>query len=129
MAITTPSFASGVLRYAQPPHDIPARLPKQEAFPVWHHRMFPEPPPGIITSCHRLGSARCWCVICPANVNRRRFSTPTSTSHLSAIFKRIMSTPGIARTFQEEREHLGVETQRQWSDLAMPRPTPVLLGL
>ena len=32
-------------------------------------------------------------------------------------------------TFQEVRTHLGVETQRQWSDLAIPRTTPVLLGL
>jgi hypothetical protein len=32
-------------------------------------------------------------------------------------------------TFQEARAHLGVETQRQWSDLAIARTTPVLLGL
>lgn len=32
-------------------------------------------------------------------------------------------------TFQETREHLGVETQRQWSDLAIARTTPALLGL
>jgi hypothetical protein len=32
-------------------------------------------------------------------------------------------------TFQEARAHLGVETQRQWSDLAIQRTTPALLGL
>jgi hypothetical protein len=32
-------------------------------------------------------------------------------------------------TFQEARAHLGVETQRQWSDLAIMRTTPALLGL
>jgi len=32
-------------------------------------------------------------------------------------------------TFHEIREHLGVETQRQWSDLAIQRTTPALLGL
>lgn len=32
-------------------------------------------------------------------------------------------------TFEEVRMHLGVETQRQWSDLAIARTTPVLLGL
>jgi hypothetical protein len=32
-------------------------------------------------------------------------------------------------TFQEVRRHLGFETQRQWSDLAIRRATPVLLGL
>jgi hypothetical protein len=32
-------------------------------------------------------------------------------------------------TFEEVRAHLGVETQRQWSDLAIRRTTPALLGL
>ena len=32
-------------------------------------------------------------------------------------------------TFAEVRRHLGVETQRQWSDLAIARTTPALLGL
>ena len=32
-------------------------------------------------------------------------------------------------TFEEVRRHLGVETQRQWSDLAILRTTPCLLGL
>ncbi|WP_116108823.1 transposase [Lewinella sp. IMCC34191] len=32
-------------------------------------------------------------------------------------------------TFAEVRRHLGVETQRQWSDLAVERSTPLLLGL
>ena len=32
-------------------------------------------------------------------------------------------------TFAQVRAHLGVETQRQWTDRAIARPTPVLLGL
>jgi hypothetical protein len=32
-------------------------------------------------------------------------------------------------TFEEAREHLGLETQRQWSDLAIARTTPSLLAL
>jgi hypothetical protein len=32
-------------------------------------------------------------------------------------------------TFQEVRTHLGVETQRQWSDKAIARTTPILMGL
>lgn len=32
-------------------------------------------------------------------------------------------------TFEESRAHLGVETQRQWSDRAIVRTTPALLGL
>jgi hypothetical protein len=32
-------------------------------------------------------------------------------------------------TFEEARAHLGIETQRQWSEKAILRTTPVLLGL
>jgi len=35
----------------------------------------------------------------------------------------------LESTFQEVRAHLGVETQRQWSDPAIERTTPVLLAL
>ena len=36
---------------------------------------------------------------------------------------------GLEVTFEETREHLGVESQRQWSDRAIARSTPVLMGL
>ena len=32
-------------------------------------------------------------------------------------------------TFEETRRHLGIETQRPWSELAIRRTTPALLGL
>jgi hypothetical protein len=32
-------------------------------------------------------------------------------------------------TFEKARAHLGIETQRQWNDLAIARTTPVLFGL
>ena len=35
----------------------------------------------------------------------------------------------IEVTFEEVRARLGMETQRQWSDLAIARTTPCLLGL
>ena len=35
----------------------------------------------------------------------------------------------VETTFEEAREHLGMETQRQWSALAIGRTTPCLLGL
>jgi hypothetical protein len=35
----------------------------------------------------------------------------------------------IEVTFEESRAHLGLETQRQWSDQAIARTTPVLSGL
>src|ERR1700693_4038848 len=47
----------------------------------------------------------------------------------TAILKCFVCRWRIETTFQEAREHLGVETQRQWSDLAIARTTPALLGL
>jgi len=35
----------------------------------------------------------------------------------------------VAGTFEAVRAHLGRETQRQWSDKAVPRTTPYVLGL
>ena len=35
----------------------------------------------------------------------------------------------LEATCEEGRAHLGIETQRQWSDLAIERTTPLLLGL
>jgi hypothetical protein len=35
----------------------------------------------------------------------------------------------IQVTFEEARAHLGVETQRQWSDKVIARTTPILFGL
>jgi len=32
-------------------------------------------------------------------------------------------------TFEEARAHLGMETQRQWSERAIARTTPLILGL
>jgi len=36
---------------------------------------------------------------------------------------------GAEVTFEQSRAHLGVETQRQWSDTAIERTTPCLFGL
>lgn len=35
----------------------------------------------------------------------------------------------IEVTFEESRAHMGIESQRQWSDLAIERSTPCLFGL
>lgn len=35
----------------------------------------------------------------------------------------------IEVTFEEARAHLGIETQRQWSDMAIARSTPLLMSL
>lgn len=44
---------------------------------------------------------------------------------IAAFMRRWQMEP----TFQHVRTHLGVETQRQWSDKAIARTTPVLMGL
>ncbi|WP_237479882.1 IS701 family transposase [Lichenibacterium dinghuense] len=46
-----------------------------------------------------------------------------------AILTRFVMRWRIETTFQEVRRHLGVETQRQWSDKAILRTTPALLAL
>ncbi len=45
------------------------------------------------------------------------------------ILTQYMKRWNVEVTFEEARSHLGVETQRQWSDLAIARTTPVLFGL
>ena len=59
---------------------------------------------------------------------RAYFSTSPSDSadEIVACFIKRWS---IETTFEESRAHLGFETQRQWSDLAIERTTPCLLSL
>jgi hypothetical protein len=45
------------------------------------------------------------------------------------IVRDFMKRWSVEATFEESRAHLGIETQRQWSDLAIERTTPLLLGL
>ena len=56
------------------------------------------------------------------------FSNNVETGALD-ILKQYMLRWNVEVTFEEARAHLGVETQRQWSDLAIARTTPVLFGL
>ena len=59
--------------------------------------------------------------------------TPLLCTDLSATATQIIEwfVPrwNIEVTFQELRAHLGVETQRQWSDRAIGRTAPCLFGL
>jgi len=50
-------------------------------------------------------------------------------AHPRDILAWFVSRWQVEVAFQETRRHLGVETQRQWSDKAILRTTPVLLGL
>jgi hypothetical protein len=91
--------------------------------------MSAEPLSGITTACLRLRSVGCWCVIRPAQRDPQAFLCTDLGLEPIAIFKCFVCRWRIETTFQEAREHLSVETQRQWSDLAILRTTPALLGL
>ena len=59
---------------------------------------------------------------------RAFFSTEAAQGGPSIITDFVNRWP-LEVTFEEARIHLGLETQRQWSDLAVERTTPALLGL
>ena len=56
------------------------------------------------------------------------FSTD-QTQPAEEIVRDFMKRWSLETTFEESRAHLGIETQRQWSDLAIERTTPLLFGL
>jgi hypothetical protein len=54
----------------------------------------------------------------------------TNTAHTpQQILSRFVRRWTMEVTFEESRAHLGVETQRQWNDLAITRSTPALMAL
>ena len=57
------------------------------------------------------------------------FLSTDLTATPERILGRFVSRWRMETTFQQVRTHLGVGTQRQWSDLAILRTTPALLGL
>jgi hypothetical protein len=59
---------------------------------------------------------------------RMYFSTDQHQTGISIVLDFIKRW-SIEVTFEESRAHLGIETQRQWSDLAIERSTPCLFGL
>ena len=56
------------------------------------------------------------------------FSTDTELMP-SQIIRYYVLRWNIEVTFEETRAHLGIETQRQWSEKAIARTTPLLMGL
>jgi len=59
----------------------------------------------------------------------RAYFTTDVHQHAPTIIADFVKRWSIEVTFEEVRAHLGVETQRQWSDKAIERTTPALLGL
>jgi hypothetical protein len=73
----------------------------------------------------------CWVlVVDPAGQDRPQafFATDVGLTP-ERIVEVFVLRRNVEVTFEETRRHLGVETQRQWSDLAIARTTPSLMGL
>jgi len=71
-----------------------------------------------------------WVVVVDPETSRTEafFSTDINMAP-TTIIENFVLRWNLEVTFAEVRAHLGVETQRQWSDKAIRRTTPVLMGL
>jgi hypothetical protein len=85
---------------------------------VWYHHGLPALPIRWVLIRDPKGNFKTQALLC-------------TDLHLQAeqILKWFILRWQLEVTFQEVRTHLGVETQRQWSDWAILRTTPALLGL
>lgn len=94
------------------------RLDITSATAIWYHHGLPPLPIRWVLVRDPAGIRKPQAFLC-TDLN----ATP------AAILAWYVHRWSMETTFQETREHLGVETQRQWSDLAIARTTPALLGL
>jgi hypothetical protein len=62
-------------------------------------------------------------------LDARAYFSPCPNDRPRAIVQQFVKRWTIETTFEESRAHLGLETQRQWSDRAIERTTPCLFGL
>ena len=85
---------------------------------VWYHGGLPPLPIRWVLVCDPKGKFETRALLC-TDLNQ----TPRQ------ILEWFLLRWQVEVTLAEVRAHLGVETQRQWSDLAIARTTPVLLGL
>ncbi len=100
--------------YGQPKRTIEIA----SATAVWYHTGLPPVPIRFVLIRDVLGKFKPQALL-------------STDLHLTAllILTFFMRRWQMEPTFQQVRAHLGVETQRQWSDRAIARTTPVLLGL
>jgi hypothetical protein len=88
------------------------------------------PRPSGITLENRLSRCvECSCVTQKENFVPQAFLCAAIDASPTDILVWFCRRWFVEVTFQEMRAHLGMETQRKWSDLAIERTTPVLLGL
>lgn len=85
---------------------------------VWFHYGKPMVPIRWVLVRDPSGAYETTCLLC----------TDQTMAPLQIVEWFVMRWP-VEVTYEEARRHLGVETQRQWSDQAIARTTPALLGL
>lgn len=85
---------------------------------VWYHAGLPPVPIRWLLICDPAGHFPTQALLCT--------DLTVSAAQMLTWFVRRWQ---LEVTFAEVRRHLGVETQRQWSDRAIARTTPALLGL
>jgi DDE superfamily endonuclease len=85
---------------------------------VWFHSGKPPVPIRWVLIGDPQGEYETICVLCTDQT--------IAAEHIVGWFVRRWQ---VEVTFEETRRHLGVETQRQWSNKAIARTTPLLLGL
>jgi hypothetical protein len=85
---------------------------------VWFHSGKPVVPIRWVLVRDPLGEYETTCLLC----------TDPTVAPLQIVAWFVMRWQ-VEVTYEEARRHLGLETQRQWSDKAIARATPALLGL
>ena len=99
------------------PHHQPVEIATDTA--LWYHSGKPPVP-------------NRWVLVrqnAPQGEQLSAFLSTDLTLEAAAIVTYFSRRWAIETTFAQVRAHLGVETQRQWSERAIARTTPVLLGL
>lgn len=85
---------------------------------VWYHGGAPAVPLRWVLVRDPLGKLKTQAFLCT-----------DQQASASQILNWFVKRWQIEVTFEEARAHLGMQTQRQWSDRAIARTTPVILGL
>jgi len=85
---------------------------------VWFHYGLPAVPVRWVLIRDPLGEYETVCLLCT-----------DQTVAPNQLVEWFVMRWQVEVTFEEARRHLGVETQRQWSDKAIARTTPLVLGL
>jgi hypothetical protein len=88
----------------------------------------PRCPPVCLSPAGRGGASRSQAEK-SGKLPTQAFFTTDLTLSAARVVERFVWRWSIEVTFEETRRHLGVETQRQWTPLAIARTTPRLLAL